>query len=116
MLPRLELIEDQMQKWRYRFPDLMASDEADKAVTAIELQEQFEAFKEADRRRIDEIRAVISAVAERVSVEPEVKDRLTSELDRASTTLNDLVAEIQRVVHTRSASLSNYRRTEAYCS
>ena len=40
-LPRLELIEDQIQKWRHHVPDLMPPDEADEAITGIEFQEEF---------------------------------------------------------------------------
>ena len=51
-LTRLELIEDQIQKWRFRFPGVLATDEAEEAVTAIELQEEFRTLKEADWRRM----------------------------------------------------------------
>ena len=64
-LTRLELIEDQIQKWRFRFPDVLAMEEA---VTAIELQEEFRAFKEDDWRRIQEVQDVVSAIEERVNL------------------------------------------------
>ena len=40
----------------------------DEITTAIELHEEFHAFKAADRRRIEEIREVITAIEERVNI------------------------------------------------
>ena len=113
-LPRLDLIEDQIQKWRCRLPDVMVGDEINEVIAPIEAQEELQASKEADRRRIEEIRDVIPVIQfeERVNILRRFRsetwdllsERLTSELDRASTTLNDRVAEVERAVHTRSAS------------
>ena len=61
-LRRLDLIEDQIQRWRHRLPDLMLGDHLDEITTAIELQDGFQAFKVADWGRIEEIRDVITAI------------------------------------------------------
>ena len=78
----------------------------------IEVQEELQEFKVADRRRIEEIRDVISALEERVNIFHRsrddtwelISDRVTSEMDRASATLSERVTEVERVVRTQSAS------------
>ena len=90
----------------------MLGEELEDITTAIEVQEELRAFTEADQRKIEESRDVISAIEERVNILRRscgetwdlLSERLTSELDRAPTALNDRVAEIERMVRTRSAS------------
>ena len=91
---------------------MLLGDQIDEVTTAIEVQEELQAFKAADRRRIEEIREVIPAIEERVNIVRRsrddtwelISDRVTSEMDRASATLNEHVAEVERVIQTRSAS------------
>ena len=69
---------------------MLATDDPEEAVTAIELQEELRAFKEDDRGRIQEIRGVVSAIEERVNILRRARsetwdllsERLTSEMDR----------------------------------
>ena len=84
----------------------------DKITTAIELQEEFHAFKAADRRGIEEIQEVITAIEERVSILcrsqdgawEHISDKVTSDMDRASAMLSERVAEVEQAMQTRSAS------------
>ena len=61
-------MQNQIVRWRYRLPDMAADDETETLVTAIEVREELQAFRGADRRRIAEIREVIKALEDRVSI------------------------------------------------
>ena len=62
---------------------MMLGSEADEVITAIELHEEFHAFKAADRRRIEEVRDVITAMEERVNILRKSQD------DTWNSSLND---------------------------
>ena len=97
VIPRVDLMQNQITRWRYRLPD-MATDNDDKAETvaiAIEAREELQALKEADRRRIAETREVITALEDRVNI-----------LRRASAALTDGVTEVERLVQSQIASLA----------
>ena len=101
VLPRVDLMENQVTQWRYRLPDLIAdegdSDEELVAVTAVEVYEQLGGFKGATRRKIEELRQATVALEDRLNILRRsrddawqlVNDRLTTEVDRASATLSD---------------------------
>ena len=108
VLHRLD--QGQVEHWRNRLePQSM---DAWWIHTSIELQEQLQAFIRGDRARIQEIRDGITGIEERVNVLRRsrddiwevVSDRVTSEVNRVSAMLNERVAEVERVVQTRSAS------------
>ena len=53
VMPWVELMEDQTERWRLRLPNMLLGDQIDEITTAIEVQEELQAFKAADRRRIE---------------------------------------------------------------
>ena len=65
---RVDLIEGQIERWRRCLPATCLGDDIDEVTTAVDLQEEFQALKVADRRRIEEIREVIPAIEERVNI------------------------------------------------
>ena len=83
-----------------------------KSLLPLSCKRNLHAFKVADRRRIEEIREVITTIEERVNILRRsrdnawefISDRLTTEVERVSATLDERVAEVERVVQTRSAS------------
>ena len=78
----------------------------------LEVQEQLNGFKGATRRKIDDIRQVIMALEDRVNILRRARhetwelanDRLTSELDRTSTSLSDRLTGLERMVQSQRAS------------
>ena len=68
VMHRVDLIENEVERWWYRLPNMLLGDQMDEITTAIELQEEFHAFKAADRRRIEEIREVVTPIEERVHI------------------------------------------------
>ena len=108
---RVDLIEGQVERWRNRLQPQSIDGRMVDVHTSNELQEELQAFKRADRRRIEEIRRAINDVEAQVSILHRshadtwevVSDRVTSEIDRVSATLNERMAEIERAVQTQSA-------------
>ena len=48
VMHRVDMLESQVERWRHRLPAMSLGDEIDEVTTAIDLQEEFEAFKVAD--------------------------------------------------------------------
>ena len=48
VMPRVELIEDQTERWRHLLPNTLLGDEIDEISTAAEAQEELQAFKAAE--------------------------------------------------------------------
>ena len=80
---------------------------------SIELQEELQAFKVADQRRMWELRNAINDLEAKVNILHTrsrantwevVSDRVTSEIDRISATLNERMTEVERAVQTQSTS------------
>ena len=48
MSEQVELLEDQILKWRYRLPELTDDDSQERIVSAVEVREELDEFKEVD--------------------------------------------------------------------
>ena len=94
LIPRVDLAENQIIRWRYRLPD-MASDLKDDndppmatVVSPVEVREELQTFQDAVRRKVAEIREVITTIEERMNILRRaredawelVTDRVASEL------------------------------------
>ena len=80
---------------------------------SVELQEELQAFQEADRRRILEIRNVVNDLEAEVNILHTrsrantwevISNRVASEIDRMSARLNERMTEVERAVQTQSTS------------
>ena len=103
LIPRVDLADNQIIRWRHRLPhmatdmDAEEDDEVETVVTAIQVREERQAFKESARRRITEARDVITALEDRVNILRRAREdswevvtnRVTSEVDKASATLSE---------------------------
>ena len=105
-LPRVDLMENQIIRWRHRHPNLTEDDDGDSdeevsMLTAHAICEHLGALQGATRRKIEELRQAIMAHEDRVNILRSsrddtwqlVNDRLTTEVDRASATLSDRIAK-----------------------
>ena len=52
---KLDLLEDQVVKWRYRLPEWTDDESQEKIVTAVEVREEVDEFKDAVYRKLKEI-------------------------------------------------------------
>ena len=48
---QVELIEDQITKWRYRLPELTDDESKERVVSAVEVREELDEFKEVVLRK-----------------------------------------------------------------
>ena len=62
----VDLIEQQIIKWRYRLPDLTDDDSRERVVTAVEVQEDLNLFKEQTREKVREVSNALGALEDEV--------------------------------------------------
>ena len=65
---RVDLAESQIIRWRYRLPDLTDNDDDRPVVTAVEVQEQLNAFKDMTRRKIQDVRQETHSLSEKIGI------------------------------------------------
>ena len=66
MSEQVELLEDQIIKWRYRLPDLTDDDSNERVVSAVEVREELDEFKEVVLRKLKEFLTNLNALQESV--------------------------------------------------
>ena len=102
-------LETKMEAWQLRFPLRSLGEEWEDVQSSIELQAEFEHFKQQDRRRmppeaIANLEARMNLPPPRVPTDVSweaVSDRVASEITRASETLNErMVTELERAIQT----------------
>ena len=62
MAEQVDLMEQQIIKWRYRLPDLTDDDSRERVVTAVEVQEDLYKFKDVAMRKIRELTTTLTAL------------------------------------------------------
>ena len=59
---KVDLIEDQIIKWRYRLPEMIDDDSRERVVSAVEVQEDSDEFKEVVLEKLKEFRTNLHAL------------------------------------------------------
>ena len=109
---RVDLAESQIIRWRYRLPDLTDNDDDQPVVTAVEVQEQLNAFKETTRRKIQGIIQQTVSLDEKIGILERarsetwelVSHRLNSTLDRTATSLSEQMAELDNMMQSQGTT------------
>ena len=109
---RVDLVEKQIIKWRYRLPELTDDEDTRTTATAVEVQEELNNFRELTRRKIHEIRQETNSLEAKIGVLERarseswelVSHRLTSMLDRTATTLSDRMTELEQMVQSQGTT------------
>ena len=63
---QVELLENQIVKWRYRLPELTDDESQEKIVSAVEVREELDEFKDAVYRKLKEILTSLNTLRESV--------------------------------------------------
>ena len=66
MSDQVDLIENQIIKWRYRLPELTDDDSTERIVSAVEVQEDVDTFKEVVLKKLKEFITNLNALQEEV--------------------------------------------------
>ena len=56
MSEKVDLAEKQIQRWRYRLPDLTDDEDHQSVVSAVEVQEHLNEFQESTRNKVHSVR------------------------------------------------------------
>ena len=66
MADHVDLIEQQIIKWRYRLPDLTDDNSRERVVTAVEVQEDLDLFKDKTMEKVREVNNALLALEDEV--------------------------------------------------
>ena len=108
-------LEAKIEAWQVRSPVRSLGEEVEELRSSIELQAEFEQFRQQDRRRMLDLRDTVANLEARVNLlRPRaptdvsweaVSERVASDVSRASETLNDrMIPEVVRAIQTHSNS------------
>ena len=65
MSEQVDLLEDQVIKWRYRLPELTDDESQEKIVSAVEVREELDEFKEIVLKKLKEFLTNLNALHEK---------------------------------------------------
>ena len=109
LIERVDLAESHIVRWRYRLPELTDNEDGRPVVTAVDVQEQLDRFRELTRGKIHEIRQETNSLEEKNGILERarseswelVSHRLNSMLDRTANTLSDRVTELEQMTQSQ---------------
>ena len=67
MSEQVDLIEQQIHRWRHRLPDLSDDDSRERVVSAVEVQEDLNKFKDKTMEKVREVNNALCALQREVS-------------------------------------------------
>ena len=95
MSHQVDLMEQQIIKWRYRLPDLTDDDSRERVVTPVEVQEDLYQFKDIAMRKIRELTNALTALEGEVRLfERDREDSWEAISHRVSTLVDDSVSAL----------------------
>ena len=66
MSEQVDLLEDQVLKWRYRLPELTDDESQERVVSAVEVREELDEFKEVVLKKLKEFLTNLNSLHEKV--------------------------------------------------
>ena len=102
MSEKVDLMERQIHRWRYRLPDLTDDESHEPVVSAIEAQEQLSQFQELTRSNVGDVRHEINSLERKVRLLERarseswelISQRLNSMLGDSVGTLSDRLTDL----------------------
>ena len=109
MSEQVDLMEQQIIKWRYRLPDLTEDDSRENVVTAVEVQEELDAFKYTVMRKIRELATSLAALEGEVRLLERDRDesweavshKVSTLVDGSMSALTERLTELEHTVQSR---------------
>ena len=95
MSEQVELLEDQVIKWRYRLPELTDDESKERIVSAVEVREELDEFKEVVLRKLKEFLTNLNALQESVRlIENDKEESWEAISHKVSTLVEDSVGSL----------------------
>ena len=92
---QVELLEDQMIKWRYRLPELTDDESKARIVSAVEVREELDEFKEVVLRKLKEFLTNLNTLQESVRlIENDREESWEAISHKVSTLVEDSVGSL----------------------
>ena len=109
MSEHVDLMEQQIIKWRYRLPDLTDDNSRERVVTAVEVQEDLYKFKDVAMRKIRELTSAPTALEGEVRLFERdreesweaVSHRVSTLVDDSVSALSERLSELEHTVQSR---------------
>ena len=95
MSEQVELLEDQIIKWRYRLPELTDDESKERVVSAVEVREELDEFNEVVLRKLKEFLTNLNALQESVRlIENDREESWEAISHKVSTLVEDSVESL----------------------
>ena len=110
MSEQADLIEDQIIKWRYRLPELTDDESKERVVSAVEVQEDLDEFKEIVLKKLKKFLTSLNALQgevrllERDREEPweAISHKVSTLVGDSVGSLTERLSELEHTVQSRS--------------
>ena len=109
MSEQVTLMEQQIIKWRYRLPDLTDDHSRERVVTAVEVQEDLDKFKDKTMEKVREVNNALVALEREVQLFERDRDdsweavshRVSTLADDSVSALSERLTELEHTVQSR---------------
>ena len=109
MSEQVDLMEQQSINWRYRLPDLTDDNSRERVVSAVEVQEELNGFKDMVMRKIRELTTTLTALEGEVRVLEQsreesweaVSHKVSTLVDDSVSALTERLSELEHTVQSR---------------
>ena len=106
---QVDLIEDQIIKWRYRLPELTGDESKERVVSAIEVRKELDEFKEVVLRKLKEFLTNLSTLQESVRlIENDreesweaISHKVSTMVGNSAGSLTERLTELEHTVQSR---------------
>ena len=106
---QVELLEDQIIKWRYRLPELTDDESKERIVSAVEVREELDEFKEVVLRKLKEFLTNLNSLQESVRLNENDRDesweaishKVSALVEDSVGSLTERLTELEHTVQSR---------------
>ena len=112
MSEQLDLLEDQVIKWRYRLPELTDDESQERVVSAVEVREELDEFKEVVLKKLKEFLTNLNSLHEKVRlIENDREESWEAICHKVSTMVEDSVGSLTERLTELEHTVQSHRIT-----
>ena len=109
MSEKVDLMEQQIHRWRYRLPDLTDDESREPVASAVEVQEALDKFKDLTMNKVREVREDLNSLDREVQLLERahsdswevISQRLNTMVDNSVSALSDRLTDLEHTVQSR---------------